>query len=204
MYVSLRQARKMLGLHGDTLRKYADKGIIQTIRTEGNKRLFDVDAYLRGKTGSVETICYCRVSSPKQKDDLERQCDYMRSQYPNAEVIKDIGSGLNYKRKGLNAILERAMRGDKLKVVVAYKDRLARFGTDIIESIIVKNGGELVVLGKIDLSPEQELTQDILQILHVFSCRINGMRKYSDQIKKDKSIPQRGTAKDDQNMAGGI
>jgi predicted site-specific integrase-resolvase len=81
------------------------------------------------------------------------------------------------------------MQGDKLKIVVAYKDRLARFGFELIESIINKNGGKIVVLDRIELSPEQELTKDILQILHVFSCRINGMRKYHNQIKEDKNIP---------------
>lgn len=189
MFIPLRKAKERLGLHGDTLRKYADEGIIRTIRTNGGKRLFEIDEYLHSKSGTIETICYCRVSSPKQKDDLERQVQYMQSKYPDAEIIKDIGSGINYKRKGLNSILERAMQGDKLKIVVAYKDRLARFGTELIESIISKNGGEVLVLNRIDLSPQQELTEDILQILHVFSCRINGMRKYRNQIQEDKDLP---------------
>jgi predicted site-specific integrase-resolvase len=188
MFIPLRKAIERLGLHGDTLRKYADQGIINTIRTEGGKRLFDIDEYLRKKSGTEQIICYCRVSSPKQKDDLERQVQYMREQYSNAEIIKDIGSGLNFKRKGLNSILERAMQGTKFKIVVAYKDRLARFGFDLIEFIINKNGGEILVLNRIELSPEQELTTDILQILHVFSCRINGMRKYRNQIKEDKNL----------------
>lgn len=188
MYIPLRKAKERLGLHGDTLRKYADEGIIQTIRTEGGKRLFEIDEYLHKKSGTIETICYCRISSPKQKDDLERQVEYMRERYPNSEIIKDIGSGLNFKRKGLNAILERSMQGNKLKIVVAHKDRLARFGFELIESIINRNGGEILVLNRIELSPEQELKNDILQILHVFSCRINGMRKYHSQIKEDKNL----------------
>ena len=191
MYIPLRKAIERLGLHGDTLRKYADEGYIKSIRTRGGKRLFDVDDFIKGQTVSEPvTICYCRVSSSKQKDDLQRQVDYMRERYPTAEIITDIGSGINYKRKGLNAILERAMQGDKLKIVVAYKDRLARFGAELIENIISKNGGELLVLNRIDMSPEQELSEDILQILHVFSCRINGMRKYGNQIKEDKDIPK--------------
>jgi predicted site-specific integrase-resolvase len=179
-----------LGLHGDTIRKYADKGIIPSIRTEGGKRLFDIDEYIRRKNGECNhsTICYCRVSSPKQKDDLERQVNYMQERYPDSEIVTDIGSGINYKRKGLNSILERALQGDKLKIVVAYKDRLARFGFELIESIVNKSGGEIVVLDRIELSPQEELTKDILQILHVFSCRINGMRKYRNQIKEDKDL----------------
>jgi predicted site-specific integrase-resolvase len=191
MFVPLRKARERLGLHGDTLRRYADDGFIKSIRTKGGKRLFEIDEFISGKSDNeTSTICYCRVSSPKQKDDLQRQITYMQERFPNAEIISDIGSGINYKRKGLNTILERAMQGNKLKVVVAYKDRLARFGAELIENIINKNGGEVLVLNRVDMSPEQELSQDILQILHVFSCRINGMRKYCDKIKEDKDIPK--------------
>lgn len=189
MYIPLRKARERLGLHGDTIRRYADNGTIPSIRTEGGKRLFDIDEYLRRKTNTISTtICYCRVSSSKQKDDLERQVMFMREKYPKSEIITDIGSGINYKRKGLNSILERAMQGNKLKIVVAYKDRLARFGFELIESIINKSGGEIVVLDRIELSPQEELTNDILQILHVFSCRVNGMRKYHNQIKEDEDL----------------
>lgn len=192
MYIPLRKAKERLGLHGDTLRKYADEGFIKSIKTKGGKRLFEIDEFLKGKESDdkIKIICYCRVSSPKQKNDLERQIKYMEERFPESEIITDIGSGINYKRKGLNSILERAMQGEKFKVVVAYKDRLARFGTELIENIINKNGGEILVLNRIEMSPEQELSEDILQILHVFSCRINGMRKYSNQIKEDKDIPK--------------
>ena len=114
----------------------------------------------------------------------------MREQYPSAEVIKDIGSGLNYKRKGLKTLLERAMSGDKLKVVVAHKDRLMRFGFELVEWIVQRNGGEIVVLKQTNLSPEQELTADLLNILHVFSCRLHGLKDYKKQVYKalsDKS-----------------
>ncbi len=97
----------------------------------------------------------------------------MRAKYPKAEIVKDIGSGLNYKRKGLKSLLGRAMRGDQLEVVVAHRDRLARFGFELIEWIIQQNGGRVVVLKQTNLSPEQELTNDLLSILHVFSCRMH-------------------------------
>jgi excisionase family DNA binding protein len=90
-YVPLRVACKMLGLHPNTVREWADDGRIHAIRTEGGQRRFDVDSYLlRGKS---VTICYCRVSSPKQKEDLARQVSYMQKDYPETEVVKDIGSG---------------------------------------------------------------------------------------------------------------
>jgi len=108
----------------------------------------------------------------------------MREQYPRAGIIKDIFRSLNYKRKGLKAILGRAMRGEQLQIVVAHKDRLARFGFELIEWIVQQNGGEIVVLKQTNCSPEQELTNDLLSILHVFSCRMHGLRNYKTQVRQ--------------------
>lgn len=174
----LKTAKLRIGLSGNTLRKMADDGLIKTIRSPGGQRLFDTDAYLKA-AGGVNTICYCRVSSYKQRDDLERQIESMRTRFPQAEIVKDIGSGLNFKRKGLNSILERLLCGDKLKVVVAHRDRLARFGVELIRFLITQNGGEFVVLDPYQGSIEHELTQDLLSILHHFSCRMHGSRKYA-------------------------
>ena len=136
----------------------------------------------------ANVVCYCRVSSQKQKDDLARQVVWMREQYPNAEIIKDIGSGLNFKRKGLRAILQRLLQGDKFTLIVAHRDRLCRFGFDLIEYLFEQNGGEIMVLDKTELSPEQELTTDLLSILHAFSCRLHGLRRYESEIKEDKNL----------------
>ena len=108
----------------------------------------------------------------------------MQEKNPQSEIIKDIGSGINFKRKGLRSILERAMRGDRIKLVVAHRDRLARFGFDLIKYIIERNGGEILVLDQISYSPEPELTRDLLNILHVFSCRMHGLRNYKKQINQ--------------------
>lgn len=175
----------MLDLHPNTLRHWADNGKIGSIRTEGGQRRFDVDGYLR--RGGSAVVCYCRVSSAKQRDDLARQVAHMREQWPDAEVVEDIGSGLNFKRKGLRSLLERAMRGEKLKIVVAHRDRLCRFGFEIIDFVIRQAGGEIVVLNKVSLSPEAELGADLCAIIHVFSCRINGRRKYARKADKDLS-----------------
>ncbi len=112
----------------------------------------------------------------------------MRGIYPEAEVIRDIGSELNFKRKGLKALLERLMQGDKLQVVIAHRDRLARFGIDLIRYLAEQNGGELVVLDQTEHSPQEELTADLLTILHVFSCRMHGLRSCREKIKEDKSL----------------
>jgi predicted site-specific integrase-resolvase len=163
-YLPSREASKILGLHPNTLRTYADNGTIESYKTESGQRRYNVQAYL-GLQKHSTTLCYCRISSPKQREDLERQIKFMQSKYPKAEIVKDIGSGLNYKRRGLKTILERAMRGEQLEIMVAHKDRLARFGFELIEWIINQSGGSIVVLNKTNLSPEQELTNDLLNIL---------------------------------------
>ena len=173
-YVPLRVAADRLSLCANTLRKYADEGRIETIRTASGHRRFDVDGFI-GKSVKPAIICYCRVSSAKQKDDLARQIVFMRERFPQSEIVSDVGSGLNFKRKGLLSLLGRLLRGDKLTIVVAHRDRLARFGIELFQYLCAENGGELLVLDSAIHSPETELTQDLLAILHVFSCRMHGL-----------------------------
>lgn len=189
MLLPSRKASKELGLHPNTLRKYADEGKIRTIRNEGGQRLYDVSAYLSSSENS-ETILYCRVSSQKQKDDLQRQVEDLKAKFPKSRVVTDIGSGINFRRKGLQSILEQLLQGSKLTIVVAHKDRLARFGFDLIEFMVRKNGGEIVVLDDSRASPQAELTADLLNILHVFSCRMHGLRRYKSQIKEDPILSE--------------
>jgi len=188
-YIPLRKAVEFLGLHPNTLRKYADEGKIKSIKNEAGQRLYDVESYQR-ESASPAIVCYCRVSSNKQRDDLQRQVEFMQGNYPNAEIVKDIGSGLNFKRKGLQSLLVRLMRGDKLQIVVACRDRLCRFGFEIFEFMVQQNGGSIVVLSNPVHSPESELTTDLLAILHVFSCRMHGLRSYRQKIKEDPTIPK--------------
>jgi len=186
-YVKLNRAVEATGLHPNTLRKYADQGHIPSTRTPGGQRLFDVSALFPRREA---TVCYARVSSRKQKGDLERQVQWLRDRYPDAEVVRDIGSGLNWKRPGLRAILERSVRGEKLTVVVAHRDRLARFAHQLIEWLLCLNDGQLVVLGKSSKgSPESELTADLLAVLTVFAARVQGFRRYRREVEKDSSLP---------------
>jgi putative resolvase len=192
-YQKLKDAVRITGLHPNTLRKYADDGTIPSIRTPSGQRLFDVDAFI-GKQQRVKVVLYARVSSVKQQDDLQRQIEYLRSKEPDAEVVTDIASGLNFKRKGLKTLLERCLQGDKLTIMVAHRDRLARFGFDLIEWIVERNGGKIVVLNKSHYaSPSDELVQDIIAILSVFAARIHGLRRYRDQIKEDTALSDSGT-----------
>jgi predicted site-specific integrase-resolvase len=156
-----------------------------------------VDRHLDSTTTNVDTeetprkekvdVCYCRVSSSGQKDDLQRQIDYMRRKYPGWEIVSDVGSGLNWKRRGLRALLRRCVQGDIRQVAVAHKDRLARFGYQIIEFMLGECGVQLLCDdAEVHVSKEKELVDDILSIVTVFSARIHGQRHYAnDQTRQE-------------------
>ena len=190
-FMTPRDAAKALGYNVDYLRQLAKQGKIPTIRTPGGHLRYAIQEYIDAQRGAdITTLCYCRVSGKAQADTLASQVTFMRQRYPEAEVIEDFGSGINFKRKGLQRILERLLRGDKLRIVVAHRDRLARFGGEVIRFLVEQNGGEVVVLNQTSLSPEQELTADLLEILHVFSSRMYGLRRYTDKIKEDPNLSQ--------------
>ncbi len=188
-YKTPRETSEILGISIDRLRRLAENGTISTIRTPGGQRRYDVQGYLDAQTETdITTLGYCRVSGKGQAEALASQVASVQKQYPEAEIIRDFGSGINFKRKGLISLLERVLRGDKLRVVVAHRDRLARFGSEVIQFLVEQNGGEVVVLDQNVYSPEQELTEDLLTILHVFSRRLSGLRRYRDQIKEDRNL----------------
>ncbi len=170
------------------------KGQIEVKRTNGGHRLYNLKKYLRENNivpeNEVEDrvkVCYCRVSSKKQEKDLKRQVDLMKKKYPEHNIIKDIGSGLNMKRKGLLELIQLAINGKLEEVVVTYKDRLARFGYDLIEWIIetYSKGKIKVINKKEEETPEDEITKDILQIMNVYVAKINGRRSRKNKIEKD-------------------
>ena len=183
MYITLKKASELTGLTTTTLRKYADTKTIPSITLPSGHRRVDVRGIMRERE---EVICYARVSSNKQSDDLARQVTRLKEEYPESNVIQDIASGLNFKRKGLNTILVRLLQGDKLTLVVTHRDRLARFGYELIEFLVQENGGKLVVLddGVNEPSEESKLTTDLLSILHHFSCRAYGKRSHQNQKNK--------------------
>ena len=200
-YLPSRKAAERLGLHPQTLRPYARQGKIPFYRNSGGQRLYDADSFLRGKS-DPETVCYCRVSSAKQRGDLQRQVAQMRELFPEAQVVTDVAGGLNWKRKGLVSILERLHRGDKLTLVVAHRDRLARFGFELVQWLVEQNGGSLLILNQPDASPKSELTEDLVSILHTFSCRMHGLRRYRAAIAQDKSLSDDPAEADAQDLDG--
>ena len=190
-YVTPREAMQILQVSEKTLRDWDKAGKILAIRTPAGHRRYDIDSVLNPQsTKKRKVILYCRVSSHKQRDDLNRQADYLQSLFPHGEVIKEIGSGLNYKRKSLQAVLGQILSGDVEQIVCSYKDRLARFGIELIDYICQQNNCKLVVLNRVDLSPEREFVEDILAIIHVFSSKLYGLRKYKQKIKEDPDLPR--------------
>ena len=197
VYVKGEKYKKLYSVSTQTLRSWADTGKVESVRTPGGVRLYKLPEaqHLQLQNQAAQlSISYIRVSSGKQKDDLERQRTFMLDRFPDNEVIADIGSGVNWKRKGLLAILDQANRGNVKEVVVASRDRLCRFAFELLEYILKQRGVQLTVLDSKDASAEEELSDDLLSIVQIFCCRKNGKRRYASrsQNAKDKAEPHEG------------
>ena len=204
-YVGGKEASKIIGIHQRTLYQWEEKGKIDTIRTPGNKRLYNVEKFLKTEECKGDERCikdldeldkkkgklklsYVRVSTLKQKEDLVRQKNLIREKYPKHIMIEDIGSGINLNKIGILKIIDLAIEGKIEELVIAYKDRLARYGYELIEHIIEKHSkGKIIIMDKKDkLEPEEELAYDVLQIMNVFVAKMNGLRKYKKQGEKNE------------------
>ncbi|MGB6295415.1 MAG: IS607 family transposase [Rivularia sp. (in: cyanobacteria)] len=190
-YIKPNEAAKRLGVSLHTLRRWEKKGLIETIRTDSGQRRYNVEGYLNGiqTENRIEkarsTILYARVSTRPQRNDLNRQAAKLIELYPEGRLVKEIAGGLNLRRKGLLGILERVLLGDVETIVVAHKDRLARFGFDLIEWLCEKHKCKIVVLHNDNLSPHQELVADIIAILHSFSSRLYSIRRIENKVKEE-------------------
>lgn len=204
-YIKTGEAKEFFGISYKTLERWRKAGKIKALNPTGGCWYYAIDSVSgHGNRIPKRNFLYARVSTRNQISDLDRQCKYLRSIYPenNYELVRDVCSGLNFKRKGLETILECADKKTIGKVVVAYKDRLARFGFQLLERIITRAGGELVVLNNQECSPEQEFTNDLISIITSFSARIHGFRKYKVQIQKDSHLPVDGTTPDATELDG--
>lgn len=200
-YFGSKETCKMLNIHPRTLYLWEEKGIIDTIRnSERGKRYYDVKKYLRSqglecenlKTSDIKTskekdielqkrikICYARVSSVSQYNELEKQKLELMAKYPTYELIEDIGSGMNLSRKGLIKIIDLAMDGRIEELIITNKEKLVKIGYELIEHIIVnRSKGKIIILNqKEDLEPEEEIVKDILQIMSIFINKINNKKQ---------------------------
>lgn len=186
-YYSIGQFSKLIGKNAQTLREWDKKGILKPHHTAPTGYRYysqeQLNHFLGIKGIEVNTkkiIGYCRVSSHKQKDDLERQIEnvktYMYAKGYQFEIISDIGSGINYNKNGLNKLIDMITNSEVEKIVILYKDRLLRFGFEIIENLCNKYGTTIEIIDNTEKTEEQELVEDLIQIVTVFSCKLQGKR----------------------------
>ena len=189
---------ELLGVSVKTLQRWDRDGILKANRTPTDRRYYTYDQYLQFKGIQTEndirdTVIYARVSTRNQKDDLQNQVEFLK-QFCNAkgiivnQCVEDFGSGLNYNRKKWNRLLDEVMANKIKTIVISNKDRFIRFGYDWFEKFCEKFNTKIIIVNNETLSPNEELVQDIISILHVFSCRLYGLRKYKNQIKEDEEI----------------
>lgn len=201
-YYSINKASKILGVSAQTLRNWDAKGKLHPHHTSSNGYRY----YSQEQLNQVMNIKpnldrlvigYCRVSSNKQKDDLERQIEnmkmYLTAQGKPFEVITDIGSGVNYNNKGLKELIQRISQNKVEKVVILYKDRLLRFGFELVEYIASLHDCNIEVIDNTEKTEQQELIEDLVQIITVFSCKLQGKRsnktrKLVKELIKDDNV----------------
>lgn len=194
--LSIGKASKLLGVTIQTLRNWDKQGLLKPDElTKGGERRYkletlkNINKNIKFNSDNLKTIAYARVSSHDQKDDLIRQVQileqYCSKQGFNYEVIQDLGSGMNYYKKGLTKLLNLVLEGQVKRLVLTHKDRLLRFGAELVFSICEAKGIEVIIINKGDENPkfEEELAKDVLEIITVFSARLYGARS-----KKNKKL----------------
>ena len=188
-FVKIGEAAKILGVNPQTLRRWEEGGVIQPAkRTPKGTRLYSLQELLGVNDLSYPTIAYARVSSSDQKEDLERQQVSVLEAFCNkngwkpTEIIRDLGSGMNYNKKGLLRLLELMVRGQMSRLVITHKDRLLRFGAEIVFRICELKGIEVVIINKGEQpSFEEELTRDVMEIMTVFCAKLYGRRSHKSK-----------------------
>ena len=193
---SIGEFAKLINKSVKTLQRWDYTNVLIAHRSPKGRRYYTEDQLLEYKgikaTSISKNIAYIRVSGNSQKEDLKNQKDFV-SQFCLSKGVEldewysDIGSGLNYNRKNFNKLLSEVEHGNVKIIVIAHKDRLIRFGYEWFERFCVNHGCKILIINDEKLSPESEMIQDLINIIHVFSCRIYGLRKYKDKIKNDNT-----------------
>ena len=186
-YYSAKEVTKILGVTAQTLRNWDKQNKLKPSYTKSNGyRYYSEESILsytqeRKTKKDINVIGYARVSSKKQEDDLNRQIDnlnkYISNKYTSFEIISDIGSGINYSKPGLLKLIDKINRKEVDLIIVLYKDRLLRFGFELIEYFASINNVKIEILDKIDKEEQQELVEDLVQIITVYASKLQGRRK---------------------------
>ena len=185
-----------IGVSVSTLQRWDRTDVLKSRGTPTNQRYYtyeDLNKVLNLETETKskrKNVGYCRVLTQGQKKNLENQQEFV-SVYSLShgvildEIYTDIGSGLNYQRKNWNKLLKQVEANEIDKIYVTYQDRFVRFGYEWFEEFCASHGTEIIVLNQKQTSPEEELTEDLLSILHLFSERNNDLKKYKTEINKE-------------------
>jgi len=189
--IGIGEAAQALGVSITTLRRWDATGKLPSIHTAGGHRRYDLaklkpELFHAASQAERSTIAYARVSSHDQKDELERQKQvlelYCARQGWTFELVSDLGSGMNYQKKGLRRLLGSIIDGKVGRLVITHKDRLLRFGAELVFAICEAKNVEVVILNQGEDSPfEEDLAEDVLDIITVFSARLYGSRSRKNQ-----------------------
>ena len=202
-FVSGTEASGLTGFSLSTLRKLADSGSIDTIRSPSNYRRYSVVSlrtlvkkhHSDGPTSLLNDptseeavaqrgdVVYCRVSTPSQRGNLDNQVTLMQRRHPDCRIVTDVGSGLNFKRKGLRSILELCFARRLGRVYVSHRDRICRFAFELLQWIFHRHGAEIVVDDDEGNPPKDEFTEDLLAVITVFTARHNGAKSYKRALE---------------------
>jgi len=190
----VKEFARMVGKSPSTVRRWDREGRLVSKRSIGGHRYYDENDVKKALGIEIsredkKIIVYCRVSSNGQKKDLESQVKSMEefclgSGIAVNEWIEEIGGGMNFKRKKFISIIKRIEEGEISKIIIAHKDRLVRFGFDFFNMFFNQHGCDVIVVNQDRLSPQQEMVEDLMSIIHCFSCRLYGLRNYKKKIKE--------------------
>jgi len=179
---TISEAAEFLGVSTDTLRRWEEEGSLESERTNGGHRRYDVAKLMQRDQKDGLTALYGRVSTRPQLKDLDRQIAVLEAYaeiqgWQKTVTIKDIGSGINYKKKGLLKLLTLLQEGKLRRLVLTNKDRLLRFGAELVFSLCELQGVEIVVINQsVDQSPDEDLVKDVLEVITVFSAKLHSLR----------------------------
>lgn len=195
MILKPKEMAKKLNVSVKTLQSWDNDGTLIAYRNPKNRRYYtteQLNEYLGlSEQHNQKIVAYCRISNKNQSDDLENQVKFIQNHVNGKglildEIISDIGSGLNYKRKNWNKLLDDVINNKIDTIYITYEDRFIRFGYAWFESLCHKFGTKIIVLNNKTTSPKQEVIDDLIEIIHMFSCRIYRLRKYEKKIQDDK------------------
>ncbi|HIH72057.1 MAG: putative resolvase [Thermococcaceae archaeon] len=198
-HYTLKEASKILGVTVKTLQNWDKQGKIRVVRTVGGRRRIPESEIKRilGIQEERKIIGYARVSSRTQKDDLNRQVqtikEFAKEKGWDIEILKDIGSGLNEKRKNYQKLLKMVTNKEVSKVIITYSDRLTRFGFETLKTLFQAFGTEIIVInGELQKEPREELIEDLIAIISHFAGKLYGMRsrKYEEVVENAKQLFQ--------------